>query len=671
MFVKGKGVKKYFSLAFVLIVLVSVLLGGQVLKRNELLTPLGTSTSFELYLGDAGVSRDQVIQDLEQIAAANKAILLKPNTDSKSYGSVRNLYYFSPSPPSGGFPSVGPGGKLEWFTDSMTGDLLPASALGDAPISGTYHVSHSAQAQQALERWAADKGLTLRYRQPESTLAQLHILATQTGLGISFVAVLLLSLALVVTDVLNRTYLRSIQLLNGVDTAKINLQQISRVLRWGGLGVTIGLALSLLYATLFLPAAVAANVALSASPYLGAGLAAMVAATVSSVLIFAPNVDLIRTRSLPTKLYRRVNLTLQVVAVAVCVMASGSAAALGKNVFIAYQQQVSTKAMGQSVAVSFKTFDYLDTQEGISRVEQILAQPEIDRSAALSMNIGAGIELTMQELGGYDQIDIANQSFLDLIKLPQKALLPVKWESLPDPTAKFLNSQLELWIPQGGDVRQAFRLYTLSENSGYISLDPNVGQGGQVNRPAHPLIIVPTMPIAKMDTSGFSIPAISSSNLIFTDPVVLRDKIYSSPIAPSVRSIDRIADAGLVSAQYFKGQAISYLSAIIVSFILIAVTAWQSAMIWAAGHRKHILVATMSGVAAKTLYRQTLNKALSLTLVAATAGALTSVLTSGYVDAITAMFTAMVMMGAFWSLSAQAYASNTRLTFKKTIRRKA
>lgn len=609
-----------------------------------------------------------MISDLSRMADTHNAVLLKANTDARNFGSQRDLYYFSSTAPStaGLSPAVDSDGSISWLFEGLRGRLLPASAMGDAPLSGDYHVSDDASLEQNLTQWAAELGLTLRYQRPVSVLALLNDLLLQSGLGISYLSVLLLTLALVLTDVFNRSYLRSVQLLNGVEPRAIKIQQMARVFAAGLPGVAAGAALGSIYCLALVSAALLRAIAVAALPYLLGGLTFLALATCVVVRIFTPSVELIRTRRLPSGRFRRFNKVLQVAAVAVCVVAGTTAVSLGRVALNSYQLASSAQVLGDAVSVSIGSFDYLDTEEGSQAAQAFLSDPDIAASAVLCVNVGSHVQLLPEDLGGYGEVDIVNQSFLDLAEVPESALTPVDWNSLPET----LRVQLSLYLVRGTDPLQAYRPLRLNSKTDYFSLDANAGFGGDIRKPDNPLIVLLEGPLTQFTVTGFLVPLMSTGNLIFTNAEQFKAKLYTSPLAPSVASVERAADAGLVTAQDFKAAAGSYATAIVCSLLLAGISAWQAALIWARSRRRHILLFTLSGVAASRLWRTAFVRSLLLTLLVSVLGAMLAAVRAGISGSSNAAISVLLLMAVFSVVSWFSYKINVRRVFDAAVARK-
>jgi hypothetical protein len=92
--------RKLFALASLMATVISAFIVFQVMQTIQYSYPLGTDVSFELLVGGSTVSKDQLIDDLVQMADAHKEYLVKPSTSAESYESRRDLIYFSTEKPA-------------------------------------------------------------------------------------------------------------------------------------------------------------------------------------------------------------------------------------------------------------------------------------------------------------------------------------------------------------------------------------------------------------------------------------------------------------------------------------------------------------------------------------------------------------------------------------------
>lgn len=610
--------RRLIGIAAFFIALVSVLMCMQLVQSDQYNKPLGADAWFSLGLGDSGLSKDEIVAQLTHLADEHHALVLKASTDAEHYGTERNLYYFSNSAPDvhGESPLVNTRGEITWFSDGLTGHLAPASQLGNTPVGGQYNVKESPGFSAALRQWADANGLSLSYEKPKSAILDIYNTWIQSGLIYSWIGANLLVVAFILSWVLLRSKTRSIQLVGGITPLNIHREALLKT----GSAALIGLALGIVASLGYVWAQHSfGNVGLVLGDSLRLIVVSLLITFVAALifsLVLAPSTQVLTSRRMPVRSYRRSNTVVRGAAVALAAMVLPAALGSAQLALRAYQQSSDMERFGHALSVSVQDFSELDTPAGELAVEAFFADPRVSDQMMMGLDLGSAVGLNHDHLGGYSELDMVDQRYLDLLGLKLGQFSPVEMAQMPDEIRAALEGQLGIMVRPGVEIGKQVRLYSYrsTKNSPFISLGQNAAYGGKINYADHPLIVFVEDPAHNLKARGTLLPLLSTGNILFSNPAELEFALRDYGIYSSVSSIDRIADAALATGQKLRSQFTLYVVASLLILITVAVTAWQSAELWAAANRKKIFILTSAGVSVRSAYKPVLHRDIAISL---------------------------------------------------------
>lgn len=232
--------------------------------------------------------------------------------------------------------------------------------------------------------------------------------------------------------------------------------------------------------------------------------------------------------------------------------------------------------------------------------------------------LDSSITLSKQELGGFDHIVITDQAWLDMTTSsdsPSHATLqPYDPATMPAPMKQFLDGQLPLLLAPGVTPR-----YFTVASGKMLALPPNVGLSSASVQTNNSLIIV-IDDAASAFKSGFTLPALSSGNIVFTDVHKLKTLLSGTLLGRYVIGTEEIADLALGQSQKFASEASYYLAACVMLLIAIGFGAGQRAMLWSSQNRRRIFAAHTYGIRYPKIFQPQMSGEFVLIGVALAAG---------------------------------------------------
>ncbi|MFT0847915.1 hypothetical protein VR010_09180 [Actinomycetaceae bacterium L2_0104] len=192
-------------------------------------TPFGTSQTFDISVSTATLSKAELIEGLVSLADQYDVTFIKVVADSDDFESKKDIFWFGTDLPHSQNVVVN-GQRIEWFDSTLTGQLLPATALGDRPLSGLYHASQSNSFTEALTEWARANNVAVYPQEVPSTGGLTTATALSTGIGNATVAIAMLLISSLMAWFVGQARSRSLRLLAGFSTARIHRQDVSAAL---------------------------------------------------------------------------------------------------------------------------------------------------------------------------------------------------------------------------------------------------------------------------------------------------------------------------------------------------------------------------------------------------------------------------------------------------------
>ena len=170
--------------------------------------------------------------------------------------------------------------------------------------------------------------------------------------------------------------------------------------------------------------------------------------------------------------------------------------------------------------------------------EKIITAMQNSGDLLLSLVVDSSIEITAQELAGYDHLVVTNPEWIDRFS-NDADLKPVNYDTIPAGMRDFLTAQMPLWTKDGSVLPDGVGLYEYT-GDGLLAFPSNVGETADAISAKNPLIVMIQSPAATMDAKGFLLPLTSSGNLLFTDEEKLTAQLEDSLVSPYVLEVEGV-----------------------------------------------------------------------------------------------------------------------------------
>lgn len=666
--------RKLFALASLIATVISVFIVFQVMQTIQYSYPLGTDVSFELLVGGSTVSKDQLIDDLVQMADAHKGYIVKPSTSAESYESQRDLIYFSTETPTSSSPVIVHGNTINWLVPGLSGQLVSARAMEESPLAGTYMLKANPSLQEALTQWANENGLTITWYEQRPMQEEVLSILFSGGMIAPWLSAQLLVVTLAMIWITLRLHTRAIQLLGGVTSTQIHRETMGILARLMILGGVLGIAFSGIFVIVVLGPA---NILLLLPPTM---LVCLLSFAGLLLLIFFLSVvlgtgmDYLRFRRPVTGNIRLFCRIISAVALVLAMQTIPPAINLMHQAWQGYVQSGIAKRFGNTIAISFKDTDYLDTKEGIAESRRVVQSLSQKNWIITSLIIDSEIVIRDDERADYSQFVIVDPNYLHLMgmKLPKESgnseLEEVAFDSLPKAARAFLQEQLSLWVGQNTTFKEAFTFYEY-HGEGFINLGQNASYNSAFTMCEHPLVIVLNVPVEEMDMAAFTLSLISTGNIMFTNPEGAKEACVNSSMYPYIASFDRVADVTLTTGQSLFINALLYLAITVVSLLSICACAIQCASSWALAHEEEVFLVHTAGIEYRDIYLPHMKSDLSVAIIPLVLGTGICFFTSPYSTSLTILLGLVVTGACFTLFTVFSYTTACRKTFMAYVLR--
>lgn len=213
-------------------------------------TPFNTKSKFELLLPEHGASKEQVINELNQLADRHEVVLIKTTADVERYENKRDVIWFGTQKPESTKPVLN-GNKITWLEGDLTGDLVHSSEIGKRNLSGEYFCTFNQNFLEDLMYWGQKTGITVKIKENVPIIKEIgtkiygFIFLNGIGNGVVTSGILLFTLVLIwmVTNAKGRT----IRFLGGISKRKINFEDTKYLSLQAIVGIIIAFIAILLY----------------------------------------------------------------------------------------------------------------------------------------------------------------------------------------------------------------------------------------------------------------------------------------------------------------------------------------------------------------------------------------------------------------------------------------
>lgn len=386
------------------------------------------------------------------------------------------------------------------------------------------------------------------------------------------------------------------RLLGGVPQWRIHTRDTAKVL---GL-VTQGLAAGALLATVI-------SLARSSVGFLGLewhrlAVAALIAIAITGVavalmsLLARPAVTLIAQRRLPLPGYRKASTALTALVIFFAALVVPFTAQSWVQTKALADDYAQWQNLSEVVRISLPPYDQrLYEPDGLQSVTDVLTRAQEQGIVLTSYVLDKSVGFSKQDLSGFDHVIITDQAWLDMTTSqdsPAHAKLrPLDAESIPAALKQLLDGQLPLLLAPG----VAPRYFTVASGK-LLAMSPNIGLANNTVQTNNSLIVVIDDAASAFKTSGFTLPALSTGNIVFSDVTKLKAILSGTLVGDNVIGFESIADLALGQSQKFAAEASYYLAACVMLLIAIGFGAAHRAMLWANENQRRIFAEHTYGV---------------------------------------------------------------------------
>lgn len=659
-------------IAALLFSLVTALTVLQLLQISQDRFPSNTTARFELSTGASQTSKDELVSGLNRIAETSDVVLVKASASATSQSTERDLIYFGATKPEGPGPVIRDE-DISWLT-GRTGRLIPAASMGQAPITGEYATTGGEEFFSALSKWATQHQVEFRIIPDRSIAKWAFLMATNSGLGAAWIASIVLIACVTLAWFVLQSRTRSLQLLGGVPPQRIHLEDNVRLAFRVATWAAIGAVLMCGYVAFYHGVQHVKTVLPSFVTLLLVGLLLVFLANAVFSFIARPTVEAIRTRTPAYRTFARVSRVLQVLSLIMVMVVLPTTVGLAQLAAKTVREGNVWEQFGDSVTVSVASFDFVDTGEGADAAQRFFEQSESAGIMEISARLDSMIDLSNEDLSGYDAVAVVNPGFLATLGVgvgtdgSKGSLAPIAPSSLSPQTRQLLADQFSIWVRPGVDPTTVYELYQY-DGPGLLTFDQNVGRGGDAESITNPLVVLVREPAQKLKANGFLMNLMSTGNLFFTDGAKTRELLAQHGLFSEVSSIDRFADVVLTSTQQIKTEMLLYLGAAALLLTCIAATAWQSALIWTERNRRRIFTLRTAGqsfaqISSSARRRDLISAALGLII-----GSLVALFAAKFSGPIYVGIAALLALALYAGIAVVSYAIAATRAFSAVVHR--
>lgn len=557
--------------------------------------PQGTQYSIGLSFTQARLSKAAAIAGLDTIANDTGAYLAKVAPDPTKFYSVKNLYVFGRDAPSHDRPA-------NWFTPGLSGSIKPASELGVGSLDGPYVLSDSARAVSALKAWSHSNGIRAQVTE-RSGVQLLEVALVTTGAWLALVTGLVLLISVVITWYVTRARARTLRVLAGQRRATIFLGDlVSFVLvtvppiacTLAAAAVIVGVARGTVNLFVFLAAAV---------PFVLATFVALLVCASIVGLVCLPHVDRIASRTPAERPFRLVSELVRVTAIVLTLVFLPTVGTAAATAFNSSRTEARWAPLAQDVSVRIAPRSQAGGTPDFSGFGSLAKAAENRKSLRFSYDLHNF--LPPGGTAGLDGIVLTNPSYLQVMggemgvhpsqgKPLGRAGQQVKVSQLPPSIKEPLLASFSLWtsgttnrLPADGSVR----IFRYSSNHPFPVVDPN---GNDLRFLSNPLVIVVDKPGFVFD-SQFLGAVMSTSNILFSDPVWLNHYLATHSVGKKISFVDRVSDVALNKSQTAMQQAIVLTAAMVIVLLALLMSTVIATRIHALVHAKRIFTLRING----------------------------------------------------------------------------
>lgn len=585
-------IKHSIRLTSFILALFTYLLVFQYNMLGQQQLPFDTTEQFELNISNPNMSKEDLIDNLNELTSRNDGVLVKVATDSENYKNKKDIIWFGTKEPVSKNMIVN-NQKICWLDSKLKGEMISSADMATRPLYGKYAMQGSDRFKNKINEWADKNGITISWLSNPSVLKNIYYNLIYNGIGNAIITTFLLFLTTIIAWFVNHAKSRAIRLLGGVSSRHIHSEDTISIMTIATSGFLIAWIVMLGYIAFANGIRQIPLIILQSFISLILILLLSIFFIVIISILVRPKTEHLGCRKIPLERFRQLGTIACIMSIILALLIIPS------TINSAYiSQQLSKeyslwKNMQNNVMLSFGDIDSLETAKMLPNVEKFLNDMEEKNNLRLSLVIDKAILLNKEEYGGYDHLIITDKAWIDSFDIGVDKegkggkLTKVNFEELAEPLKSFLNAQIPLWTKTKEVQSKGIGFYKFTGEK-FLALPPNVGYGGSTIQAKNPLVILVDNPVSLLKTKGFTLDAASSGNVVFANEEMLRLALSKSPIKEYIVSVDTIVGTALYQAQKFDKEALFYIMACILIFIAMIFAGIMNAQLWVGSNKKRI-----------------------------------------------------------------------------------
>ena len=560
--------------------------------------PLGTTERFNLTLLSTDTSKEQLVNELNDLVDQYHAVLVKVVPNQNDYANQRDIIWFGSQVPNGNSPIISDD-NISWLEPSVGGMLIHSSDMGVRPLYGSYSMLGSAEFKDALKEWCSQNEVVIDfYKQYPLTTVFLAYFILH-GIGNAVLISFFLLLTTIIVWFVTHAKSRALRLLGGISLQRIHFEDTLTIISLAIQGFLMGCAVFLIYLGIVSGINHLSLMLLPTAYTVITFIVVSIAVVLLVSLIVQPKAKHLSFRKIPLKQFRllgRVSLVLSIILALMVVPTTITMASAYRALSNDYALWESLK---DAVSISYNDVDSLYTEDWMPKVESFFVQMEDQDNLCLSMAIDRAILLDKDEMGKYDHIVITDRAWVEATGLDRNLngdnyLIPINYEDIHAKLREFLSAQLPVWTNAGEAQPEGLGFYEFSGNS-FLVLPPNTAFGNSTIQAKNPLVILVEDPVKTLKISSFLLPMSSSGNVVFKNEAILRAALNESPLLEKISHIDSFTEGALQYAQLFKQESFYYFAACALCLVSMCVAGVMSAQLWVGENRRRIFTLHTAG----------------------------------------------------------------------------
>ena len=560
--------------------------------------PLGTTERFNLTLLSTDTSKEQLVNELNDLVDQYHAVLVKVVPNQNDYANQRDIIWFGSQVPNGNSPIISDD-NISWLEPSVGGMLIHSSDMGVRPLYGSYSMLGSAEFKDALKEWCSQNEVVIDfYKQYPLTTVFLAYFILH-GIGNAVLISFFLLLTTIIVWFVTHAKSRALRLLGGISLQRIHFEDTLTIISLAIQGFLMGCAVFLIYLGIVSGINHLSLMLLPTAYTVITFIVVSIAVVLLVSLIVQPKAKHLSFRKIPLKQFRllgRVSLVLSIILALMVVPTTITMASAYRALSNDYALWESLK---DAVSISYNDVDSLYTEDWMPKVESFFVQMEDQDNLCLSMAIDRAILLDKDEMGKYDHIVITDRAWVEATGLDRNLngdnyLIPINYEDIHAKLREFLSAQLPVWTNAGEAQPEGLGFYEFSGNS-FLVLPPNTAFGNSTIQAKNQLVILVVDPVKTLKISSFLLPMSSSGNVVFKNEAILRAALNESPLLEKISHIDSFTEGALQYAQLFKQESFYYFAACALCLVSMCVAGVMSAQLWVGENRRRIFTLHTAG----------------------------------------------------------------------------